>query len=310
MTLSDRVAGKGLTPVTRAALWTIWAGFLSTLMVIFAREAAAELHPFVVTFFRCFVSFLTMLPWMMRGGASGLKTNKIVFFTLRGFVSFVSMVSWFYGVTLVPIATATALNFTAPLFATIGAALILGETVRFRRWAAIALGFVGVIIILRPGVAAFEIGLLFILLAAFATGLNSVTVKFLARTESPATIVAYMTLYLTPLSLIPALFVWRWPNWIELGWLLALGVVGTLAHFATARAYRLADASACAPFEFLRLPVAAVLGYFLFAETLDIWTWLGAGVIAGSTVYVAHREAKVAREKGAQPSKVSPLPET
>ena len=308
MTSEGSVAGRGLAPITQAALWTILNGFLSSLMVVFAREATAELHPFVVTFFRCFVSFLTMLPWMVRSGASGLKTTKVGFYSLRGFVSFVSMSAWFYGVTLVPIAIATALNFTAPLFATAGAALILGETVRIRRWAAVALGFVGVLVILRPGVSVMEVGLLFILLSAGASGMNSVTVKYLARTESPATIVAYMTLYLTPHSLIPALFTWSWPSLSQWGWLLGLGVCGTLAHFSTARAYRLADASACAPFEFLRLPVAAVLGYFLFAETLDLWTWVGAAVIAGSTLYVAHREAKVARDEGAEPMKISPLP--
>jgi drug/metabolite transporter (DMT)-like permease len=211
------------------------------------------------------------------------------------------MLSWFYGITIVPLATATAVNFTAPLFATIAAALVLHEDVRFRRWAAVVIGFVGVLVIMRPGRETVDAMLLLILLSAASSAMNNITVKYLVRTERPNTIVALFSVYLTPLSLIPALFVWEWPDLKSLAALVGLGIIGTLAHLSVARAYLAADASACAPYEFVRLPYAALIGYLLFGEVSDGWTWVGAAIIAGAAIYVAHREAKLAREGRAIP---------
>ncbi|HXP75281.1 MAG TPA: DMT family transporter [Stellaceae bacterium] len=286
-----------LPPIARAAFWVVLSGFCATFMNVFVREAARELHPFEITFFRCFFGFAVLVPWIVKAGPGALKTRKKVFYTLRGLVSLVSMLSWFYGITLVPLATATALNFTSPLFSTLGAALVLHESVRLRRWSALAVGFVGVIVILRPGAEALDPYALLIIFSAMTGGLNVVTVKFLARTESPAAIVTYLMLFLTPLSLIPALFVWQWPSLVAIGWLVALGALGTLSHISVVRGYGLVDASACAPFEFLRLPFAAFMGYVLFSEVTDLWTWVGAVAIAVSAIYVAHREARIARER-------------
>jgi drug/metabolite transporter (DMT)-like permease len=205
------------------------------------------------------------------------------------------MVTWFYGITVVPLATATAVNFTAPLFATIAAVFVLHEDVRLRRWSAVVIGFVGVLVIMRPGAERLDANLLILLLSAASAAMNNITVKFLARTEPPGRIVAMFMIYLTPLSLIPALFVWRWPDPSTFGALVGLGGLGTIAHLSVARALATADASACAPFEFARLPFAALIGFLWFGELTDVWTWAGAAIIAGSSVYVAHREARVAR---------------
>ncbi|HEV3175079.1 MAG TPA: EamA family transporter, partial [Stellaceae bacterium] len=124
---------------------------------------------------------------------------------------------------------------------------------------------------------------------------------FLARTESPAAIVTYLMLFLTPLALIPALLVWQWPSLGAIAWLMVLGALGTASHISMVRGYGLVDASACAPFEFLRLPFAAFLGYALFSEVTDLWTWVGAIAIAASAIYVARREAKLAQERAPAP---------
>lgn len=301
-------------PITRAACWIILAGFCATLMNVVIREAARELHPFEITFFRCLFGFAVMVPWIAKVGPAALRTQKIGFYTLRGAVALISMLTWFYGITLVPLSTATALNFTAPLFSTLGAALMLGETVRFRRWAALAAGFAGVLIVLRPGTATLDLNASLIIVSAFTSGMGVVTVKFLVRTDSPNAIVTYLMLYLMPLSLVPALFVWQWPSPAALAWLIALGGLGTVSHLSVVRGYGAVDASACAPFEFLRLPFAALLGYAIFAEVTDLWTWIGALVIAVSSIYVAHREAKLARlpapalPPAAAPSLRQPLP--
>jgi drug/metabolite transporter (DMT)-like permease len=265
------------------------------MMNVLIRFAAYRLHPFEVTFFRCLFSLFVMLPFIIRSGPSILATPKVGFYTLRAVVGLISMLSWFYGITIVPLATATAVNFTAPLFATMAAALVLHEDVRLRRWIAVVIGFVGVLVIMRPGRESLDAMLLLILLSAASSAMNNITVKYLVRTERPNTIVALFSVYLTPLSLIPALFVWEWPDLKSLGALVGLGVIGTLAHLSVARAYLAADASACAPYEFVRLPYAALIGYLLFGEVSDGWTWVGAAIIAGAAIYVAHREAKLAR---------------
>src|SRR5215470_19752881 len=143
-------------------------------------------------------------------------------------VGVVSMATWFYGITVVPLATATAVNFTAPLFATLAAALVLHEDVRLRRWSAVLLGFLGVLVIMRPGSERLDANLLILLLSAATAAMNNITVKFLARSEPPGRIVALFMLYLTPLSLIPALFVWQWPDPSTLGVLVGLGCLGTI----------------------------------------------------------------------------------
>jgi drug/metabolite transporter (DMT)-like permease len=273
----------------------VLSGVCSVLMNVLIRVAAQSMHPFEVAFFRCFFGLVLLLPWIARGGRGLLRSRNSGFYLLRAVVGLVSMATWFYGITVVPLATATAVNFTAPLFATAAAAWILHEDVRLRRWSAVAFGFVGVLIIMRPGSQQLDINLLILLLSAATAAMNNITVKFLARSETPARIVALFMLYLTPLSLVPALFVWQWPDPWSFGALVGLGALGTIAHLSVARALAAADASACAPFEFARLPFAALIGFFWFGEVTDFWTWVGAAIIAGSSIYVAHREARLAR---------------
>ncbi len=286
----------GLAPITRAALWILLSGVCSVMMNVLIRVAAQTMHPFEVAFFRCFFGLVLLLPWIVRSGPALLRSRNSGFYLLRAGVGLVSMATWFYGITVVPLATATAVNFTAPLFATLAAALVLHEDVRMRRWSAVVLGFVGVLVIMRPGSERLDANLLILLLSAATAAMNNITVKFLARSgEPPSRIVAFFMIYLTPLSLIPALFVWQWPDPSTFGALIGLGCLGTIAHISVARALAAVDASACAPFEFARLPFAALIGFLWFGEVTDFWTWVGAAIIAVSSIYVAHREARLAR---------------
>jgi drug/metabolite transporter (DMT)-like permease len=285
-----------LAPITRAALWIVLSGVCAVTMNVLIRIAAQAMHPFEVAFFRCLFGLVLLLPWIVRSGPALFRSRNSGFYLLRAGVGLVSMATWFYGITVVPLATATAVNFTAPLFATLAAALVLHEDVRLRRWSAVVLGFVGVLVIMRPGSERLDANLLILLLSAATAAMNNITVKFLARSgEPPSRIVAFFMIYLTPLSLIPALFVWRWPDPSTFGALIGLGCLGTIAHISVARALAAADASACAPFEFARLPFAALIGFLWFGEVTDFWTWVGAAIIAVSSIYVAHREARLAR---------------
>jgi drug/metabolite transporter (DMT)-like permease len=132
-----------LAPTSRAALWILLSGICAVMMNVLIRVAAQSIHPFGVAFFRCFFGLVLVLPWIIKGGPALLRSRNAGFYLLRGAVGLVSMVTWFYGITVVPLATATAVNFTAPLFATIAAVFVLHEDVRLRRWSAVAIGFVG-----------------------------------------------------------------------------------------------------------------------------------------------------------------------
>jgi drug/metabolite transporter (DMT)-like permease len=194
---------------------------------------------------------------------------------------------------MIPFAEAVALSFTTPLFATIGAALILGERVRARRWTATLVGFAGVLVIVRPGSVALDWGAgLAILSMALSAGVTLI-VKNLTRTERPDVIATYMVLIMTPMSLAPALFVWSWPAAHIWPWLVAMGAMGSCGHMCFLRSFALAEASAVMPYDYTRMVFAAVIGYVFFAEVPDDWTWVGAAIIAGAAIYIAHREAQL-----------------
>lgn len=279
----------------KATLLMLGAMGFFAAMSAFIRLAAEELHPLEVVFFRNFLALLMMLPWLMRRGLGGLKTQRLGLYSLRALVNIFGMAAGFTALTLIPLAEATALSFTAPLFATIGAVLVLGEVIRRRRIAALIIGFAGTLIVLRPGVEAISLGAMLALINALSISITTLIVKMLTRSEGPEAIVTYMALLMSPLSLLPALFVWQTPSWTALGWMVLLAGAGTLGHLLFTRAFALAEVSQIQPLEFVRLPMVAVVAYMLFAEVPTVWTWLGGSVIFAATAYITHREARLAR---------------
>ncbi len=259
------------------------------------RLSTAELDPLQVVFFRNFLALPIMLPWLLRYGGGALKTQRFGLYSLRAGINIIGMAAGFTAVTLIPLAEATALSFTAPLFATVGAALVLGEVVRARRITALVVGFVGVVVVLRPGVDSISLGALLALVNAFSIALTTLIVKSLTRTESAGAIVTWMALLHSILSLIPALFVWQWPSAETWLWLVLLAGAGTLGHLCFTQAFARAEVTQIQPLEFVRLPLVAVMAFVVFDEVPTIWTWLGGAVIFASTAYITHREARIAR---------------
>ncbi len=276
------------------------AAFCFSVMNYLVRIGAEEMEPVQVAFFRNLFALVFMLPWLARVGLSGLATRRLGTHVRRAVLGLLAMYCWFYAVTLLPLAEAVSLNFTVPLFVTAGAALFLGETVRARRWSATAAGFLGVMVILRPGFGEMTAVMALPIVAAALMAASTLVVKSLSDTESPSAIVFYMNLFLTPMSLVAALFVWRWPSWEVLGLMAVLGMLAAVAHIALTRAYTKADASAVMPFDYSRLPFVAAIGFFAFGEVPDRWTWIGAAIIAGSAIYIAQREARIARRGEAE----------
>jgi len=276
----------------------IAAAFMFAVMNAGIKLAAAEgLHPFQIAFFRNAFALMFLLPWLARMGFDGLRTARLKVHLLRAVIGLIAMLCWFTAVVRMPMAEAVALNFTVPLFATAGAAFFLGETVRARRWTATIVGFLGVLIILRPGFVEFTPVMTLPIIAACFMAVTVLIVKSLSRTDAPMVVVVYMNLLLTPLSLVPALFAWQTPSLQALLLMAFVGACAVLAHIAFTRSFARADASAILPFDYARLPFVAAIGFLLFDETPDGWTWVGAAVIAAAAVYIAHRETRVARER-------------
>jgi drug/metabolite transporter (DMT)-like permease len=290
----DLTAEQRTDPVA-AVIWVTIAMALFAGLAVFARAAMnAGLHPFVVVFLRNLLAVLLLLPLLVWGRGL-LRSPQIGLYGLRVAISFLSMLAWFYAISLIPIGEVTAISFLAPLFGTLGAIFLLGEQVRMRRWAALIVGFAGAMIILRPGGSPLGIGQICALLSAVATGLTVVLIKQLTSRDDPDKIVFLTNLMLLPLSLVPALFVWRWPTLDMLPPLLGMGVCAVVGHVALVRGYAATDASLAQTFEFSRLPFTVAIAYVAFRETIDIWTWIGALIIFASAIYITRREAQLRR---------------
>lgn len=302
-----------LSPPVRAALLMLLANLAVASMTAGIRVAASELHPFEIAFFRNLFGFAFVLPFLLRVGFGTLRAQAPGLLLLSSAGHLVAMLGYFLAVAYLPLAELTALAFTRPLFATIGAALVLHEVVRGRRWSAIVIGFFGVLLVLRPGAAALSPYAGLVLLSALASAAVVLLVKRLTARDSSTTIVLYQTLLLTVLSLPPALWFWHTPSPESLLLVALIGALGTIAWLCFTRAFALADASAVMPYEFLKLPLTALLAYLMFAEVPSIWTWLGGAVIFGASIYIAQREARVARVRatadasGAEPVTAPPL---
>lgn len=271
---------------------TCWA-----IMSAMIRYLSTDLPSLEVAFFRILFAAFLMAPHMVRNRTGFFPRHHRGLYLVRAALHASAMLFWYFALTMMPLAPATALYFTAPFFATILAVLFLGEVVHMRRWLAVAAGFAGAMLILRPGVIPLEWGAVLVLGTAVTSSVGRITVRTLTRDQSPNDMVTYNFNILTPVMLIPALFVWQWPTWEMTAWLAALGIVGAVSHLFMTRAYVVAEASQVAPFDFTQLVIVAIIGYLAFGEVPDEWTVAGSVLIAGSAIYIAQREAALRKAK-------------
>jgi len=279
----------------QGALWMCLSGLLFACLSAIVRHTSADLHPFEIAFFRSVIILVLMLSWKGRSLRS-LQVGQWKMHMVRAVSGTTAMLCIFTAFSLMPVAEVTALTFTAPLFATLGAGLFLGETVRARRWMATLIGFIGAMIILRPGAAALTEGAWLAMAASVALSVTVLSIKALSRTEAPNTIVLVNAFLMTLFSLIPALFVWTWPSPTLIAWMVLAGIVAFGIQQSLTRAFAAAEATAVLPFDFARLLFTALIGFIAFGEAPDLWTWVGGAVIVASTVYIAHRESVAERQ--------------
>ncbi len=262
---------------------------------ILVRHISKEVHPFEIVFFRSLIILLIMLSWK----GSSLRVLKVQQWRLhfaRAGSGVMASLLLFSAFAVMPIADVTALTFTAPLFATIGAVLFLDETIHMRRGLGTVVGFIGAMIILRPGIGDFEAASLMALGAALGMACSVLAIKGLSRTQTSNAIVFIGALLMAPFSLIAALFYWSWPTFDQIALLSAMGVASFGIQQCVTRAFAAADATVVLPFDFSRLLFTALLGFLIFGEVPDFWTWIGGTIITVSVVYIASRESKEARK--------------
>lgn len=269
------------------------ATLCGTVSSISVRYVSTALHPFEIAFFGSLFGSLVMGPLLLRRRMRGMKSRRPGLLALRGALNVIDILLLFSAYSLAPLAKVIALNFSAPLLATVLAVVVLGETIRLRRILALVTGFLGALLILRPGFGGLELGAVLALLAAATAGLAAIVVKVLARTESSATIALYTFVFTLPFTLVAALPVWTTPSLEQLALLVVVGVFSILIHFCLAQAYKEAELTAVLPLGFMRLIWVALFAYLLFGEVPDVWTWAGGTIIFLSTTYTALRESRL-----------------
>jgi drug/metabolite transporter (DMT)-like permease len=289
--------GSGRNRPLEGALWMLGATTCFAIMAVAIRYLKGQQNAFDITFWRSCFGTLVMLPFMLRGmSASMFRTARWKLFGFRALCTYLAMASYFFALANMDnIVDAVALNATIPLFTVLLAAMFLPESVGWRRWAATAVGFAGVMVVLRPGFQ--EIGAAAILATAsgFFYAAAGVLVKVLSRTEPTARIVFYMNFFLVLIAAGPFFYQFNLPPVATLPWLVVIGITGTLAHVCITRAYSAADASFCAPFDFWRLLLVVFAGWIFFGDAGSHWTWVGGLIVFGSAIYITRREAQRAR---------------
>ncbi len=292
MNLTPTVKGMALMMVATVSFNTMQAGIR-----VVASDPVNPIPAVEVAFFRNLFGLLVLAPMLLRVGVAALATQRIRLHLLRAAFQSVGMLCFFVGITLIPLSEATTLSFSAPLFATILAIVVLGERVRMRRISALVIGFVGVLLVLRPRVESMSLGAALILISSLAWAVSMTIIKSLSRTESALTLTVYAALFMSPIVLIPSIPVWENPSLVQLGWLFGVGGVGSVGHMAFAQAFKIAEMSAVLPLDFLRLLWASACGYWLFAEVPSGWSWAGGVIVFSAATYIAFREAKLGRDK-------------
>jgi drug/metabolite transporter (DMT)-like permease len=276
------------------------AGWLLLMLIIAVagREATRELAVFQVMEMRSLLGLCMLYPLVRAGGGlAAMKTHRLRIHAARNGVHFAAQYAWFAALSMIPLAQVVAIEFTMPLWTVLLAAAFLGE--RIHRWKllAVALGLVGVGLIVRPDAAGLSAGQVIALAAAVGFAMSVILIKSLTGSDSVLAIIFWMLIMQSVLGLLPALAVWRWPSQMAWGWVLVVAFCGTFSHYCMARALSHADATVVVPMDFLRVPLTALAGWLIYAERLDLFTVLGTALILAANLLNLRRPGRAVRRE-------------
>ena len=283
---------KNLLAIT-LILISIFAGSTMGVLIKFAQN---DVSIYIAAFLRFLIGFIFIFPYILKTKFKVYKTSNILLHIIRSLLNYPAMLLTFSALMLVPYEKISALNFLVPFFVTILAVLFLKENIRIYRISALVIGFIGMLIILRPGIMDVSLGIQMVLVATFFWSIIIILTKQLTNKDSSITILTYMYTFMTFLTLITAIIFWEAPTTNSIIYLSLAAFVGTISHFSINHAFKLVDVSMTQPFSFIGLIVASFYGYFLFNESPDIYTWLGAIVIFIGIIIITIRELKLDKE--------------
>jgi drug/metabolite transporter (DMT)-like permease len=280
-----------------AVLWAAASSGILAIMWVLVRQLSHQLHPMEITFFATLFGFLFSCINIFKFGFTIFKTDRLSHHFYRGCINGIAILAWFTALTLLTLADASALILISPLCVSIGAVLFLNEQMGSRRWFALGLGAIGALVIIRPGFEEVSLGIWLVLVTVLASAGQRLLGKSLVASDNSTTCVLYLTLFMIPISMIAAFFVWKWPSYDNYLYLILIGALLNLGHFTLMKSFSLADVSALEPVNFTRLVWGALFGFWFFNEVPDLYTWIGGFMIISATSYVAHREAQINKIK-------------
>ena len=263
----------------KAVLWMMGALASFTTMALAGRELTQEMSVFQALAFRSLICVAILTVITARVGFDKVRTQRMPLHLARNVIHFGGQFGWVYGISLLPLAAVFSIEFTVPIWTAIMAALFLGEPFTRWRFVAVALGFVGILLILQPGSAMIDVAAFAVLGAAMCYAATYVFTRHMAATESPLTIIFWMNLIQLPIGLIPSIGIWVTPSPENYIWILAIGIAGLTSHWCVAHAMRHADAAVVAPMDFIRLPLIAAVGFVFYDEPWNPWVLIGGVLI-------------------------------
>ena len=276
-------------------LFVIFLSLIGTgtaaIMVSGIKLLSQDLNPFMIAFYRCLFGVIIMLPFMIYNYPEAWKTHNIKLQFVRCAINVYSMISWFTAIGTLQLEKAAAIGFTTPLFTTILAIIFLGEVIRIQRITALIVGFIGILVVIRPGYIPFESGALWLLSAAITFSIVIIIVKKLTEKDSSLTTAFYQMAFMVPPTFFIALFFWESININQILLFIFVAIAGFITQFSFAQCLKMAETTFIMPIQFTKLIWLSLIGYFFFMEVPDIWTWMGASIIFSSILFIAYREA-------------------
>ena len=283
------------TALLRAVMFMLLGGASIAVMQAVVKLISSDLHPFIVTLYRAGLVFIVFLPVLFLQGRTAFQTSSVWLQVLRGSVGGVGMLCVFTGLSMISLAEVTVLLFTVPIFATLLSIVFLAEKVGIRRWTAILLGFLGIVIIARPQ-GSINAGHLYILCAALSWSMSILIAKKLTEKDTIISITFWQAMGCVPLAFIASLFVWELPNLIQLGYLLGIAVLGTIGHALLYAALKVGRISVILPLDYIRIIWSAGLGFLLFGQLPTLYLYAGGLLIIAATAFLSFRDLTAGKD--------------
>jgi drug/metabolite transporter (DMT)-like permease len=268
----------------------------AAIMVSGIKILSNDLNPFILAFYRCFFGVIIILPFLFFQKFSDLKTKNIKLQFLRCSINIYSMISWFIAIGTLQLEKAAAIGFTTPLFTTLLAIIFLGEVIRFHRITALIIGFIGILVVIRPGFVTIEPGVLWLLSAALSFSFVLIIVKKLTKKDTSLTTAFYHMLFLTPPTFLISLFYWESISFNHFMILCVVAIAGFITQVTSNQSLKMSDTSFVMPLQFTNLIWLSFIGYALFSEVPNLWTWIGGSIIFSAVIYITFRESTVKKD--------------